>query len=247
MNNMITTISTISTSASTFDTKQFFYTTLKLSVIIQIITGIIEVLTLFFTRNTNPEHYLINHLLYLELTVQIIEGMFYVWLVYNFNKVANVTPKRYIDWAITTPTMLITLMVYLIYLGYRNNNIDTTGMTLFGILKDNLDTVLKIITLNWLMLLFGFLGEVKIISTMFGVFMGFIPFLIYYYTIYYKFAVQSDTGLKIFWYFFFFWSIYGIVALMPYNLKNAIYNVLDLFAKNFFGLFLAYIIIFKKY
>jgi hypothetical protein len=97
------------------------------------------------------------------------------------------------------------------------------------------------------MLLFGFLGEVKIISTIFGVFMGFIPFLIYYYMIYHKFAVRSDTGLKIFWYFFFFWSIYGIAALMPYNLKNAIYNILDLFAKNFFGIFLAYIIILKKY
>jgi hypothetical protein len=97
------------------------------------------------------------------------------------------------------------------------------------------------------MLILGYLGEVKIISTVFGVLLGFIPFLFYYYIIYYKYAVQSETGMKLFWYFFFFWSIYGIVALLPYNLKNAIYNILDLFAKNFFGLFLAYIIILKKY
>ena len=234
-------------SESKYDTKQFFYTTLKLSVIIQIITGIIEVISVYFAQNTPPQYYIINHLLYLELAVQIIEGLFYIWLVYNFNKVSNVTPKRYIDWTITTPTMLITLMVYLIFLGYKENNIDTSSMTLFGTLKENLPTVSKIITLNWLMLLFGFLGEVNIISTGLGVFMGFIPLLIYYYTIYYKFATQSDTGLKLFWYFFFFWSIYGIVALLPYNLKNAIYNILDLFAKNFFGLFLAYIVILQKY
>lgn len=239
----MTNVSTI----STFDTKQFFYTTLRISVIVQIITGIIEIVTLYFARSTPPEHYIINHLLYLELTVQIIEGMFYIWLIYNFNKVTNVTPKRYVDWFITTPTMLCTLMVYMIYLGRKNTNIGTTGMTLFGVLKDNLDTVSKIVSLNWLMLLFGFLGEVKIIPTGFGVLMGFIPFLIYYYMIYYKFAIQSDTGLKLFWYFFFFWSIYGIVALLPYNLKNAIYNILDLFAKNFFGLFLSYIIIRRKY
>ena len=235
------------TSISTYDTKQFFYTTLKLSVIIQIITGIIEVISVFFAQNTPPRYYVINHLLYLELCVQIIEGLFYIWLVYNFNNVTNVTPKRYIDWAITTPTMLITLMVYLIFLGYKHTNIDTTSMTLFRTLTENLSTVSKIITLNWLMLLFGFLGEVKLISTGLGVFMGFIPFLIYYYIIYYKFASQSDTGLKIFWYFFFFWSIYGIVALLPYNLKNAIYNILDLFAKNFFGIFLSYIVILRKY
>lgn len=235
------------TTFSNIDTKAIFYSTLWISVIVQIITGIIEIITLFFTITTPPQYYIINNLLYLELTVQIIEGLFYIWLVYNFNKVTNVTSKRYLDWAITTPTMLITLMVYLIYLGNTNNNIDTTGMTLFGTLKDNMDTVPKIITLNWLMLLFGYMGEVKILSTVAGVLMGFIPFLIYYYIIYYKYATQSSTGLKIFWYFFFFWSIYGIAALLPYNVKNSIYNILDLFAKNFFGIFLSYIIIFKKY
>ena len=229
------------------NTNSFFYNTLQISVIVQIITGVIEILTLTFTRNTPPQYSIINHLLYLELSVQIIEGIFYIWLVYNFNKVTNVTPNRYIDWAITTPTMLITLMVYLIYLGYKNNNVDTMGMTLFGTLKDNMDSVSKVITLNWLMLLFGYMGEMKILSTVAGVLIGFIPFLIYYYIIYYKYATQSNTGLKIFWYFFFFWSIYGIAALLPYNLKNSIYNILDLFAKNFFGIFLSYIIVFKKY
>jgi hypothetical protein len=229
------------------NTNSFFYNTLQISVIVQIITGVIEILTLALTQNTPPQYNIINHLLYLELTVQIIEGIFYIWLVYNFNKVTNVTPKRYIDWTITTPTMLTTLMVYLIYLGYRSNNIDTTGMTLFGTLKDNIGVVSNVISLNWLMLLFGYLSEVNIISTVSGVLMGFIPFLIYYYIIYYKYATQSDTGFKIFWYFFFFWSIYGIAALLPYNLKNSIYNILDLFAKNFFGIFLSYIIFFKKY
>jgi hypothetical protein len=235
------------TTFSTIDTKAIFYNTLRISVIVQIITGIIEIITVFFTLTAPPQYYIINHLVYLELAVQVIEGLFYIWLVYNFNKVTNVTPKRYVDWAITTPTMLITLMVYLIYLGNKNNNIDTTGMTLFGTLKDNIDSVSKIITLNWIMLLFGYMGEVKILSTVAGVLMGFIPFLIYYYIIYYKYATQSSTGLKIFWYFFFFWSIYGIAALLPYNVKNAIYNILDLFAKNFFGIFLAYIVILKKY
>lgn len=52
------------------------------------------------------------------------------------------------------------------------------------------------------------------LSTLTGVLLGFIPFLLYYYIIYHKYAVESSTGIKIFWYFFIFWSLYGIVALL---------------------------------
>lgn len=93
------------------------------------------------------------------------------------------------------------------------------------------------------MLLFGYLGETKVIPILLGVGLGFIPFLIYYYIIYKQYAVLStDTGIKMFYYFFIFWSLYGIVAVLPYKLKNMGYNILDLFAKNFFGLFLAYLL-----
>jgi bacteriorhodopsin len=95
------------------DAKYIFYVTLVISIIVQIITGTIEFGSFFIKV---PDSYsLIKELLLLELVVQIIEGAFYFWLAYNFTKVVNVTPKRYIDWAITTPTMLITLIIYLIY------------------------------------------------------------------------------------------------------------------------------------
>ena len=57
-----------------------------------------------------------------------------------------------------------------------------------------------------------------------------------------KYAKYSEQGLILFWYFVSVWSLYGVAALFPYNLKNIFYNILDLFAKNFFGLYLAYII-----
>ena len=91
------------------DTKYLFYITLIISIIVQIITGIIEI-GAFFVQV--PSVYsLIKQLLIIELVVQFFEGTFYFWLAYNFTKVLNVTPKRYIDWAITTPSMLITLMI----------------------------------------------------------------------------------------------------------------------------------------
>jgi len=229
------------------NTRRFFYITLLISVAVQLLTGFIEIGAAIYV-DVPRENYIIKQLLYLELLVQAIEGLFYIWLVYNFDSVANVTPKRYIDWTITTPTMLTTLIFYLIYLRYKNDKSDTTKLDFFNLVNDNAHVLSKVLLLNWSMLFFGYLGEMKILSTISGVLLGFVPFLMYYYAIYEKYAVKSgEQGIKLFWYFFFFWSLYGVVALLPYNLKNSLYNILDLFAKNFFGLFLSYIILLKKY
>ena len=228
------------------NTKSFFYSTLIASVIVQIITGIIEIATGIFAP-VSPEFNIIRQLLLLEIAVQAIEGLFYVWLLLNFTSITNVTPKRYIDWSITTPTMLITLMFYLIFLERREKNEDTTALNFIDLAVENGKTISNVFILNWAMLFFGYLGEMNIVSTLTGVLLGFVPFLLYYYIIYQKYTVESSTGIKIFWYFFIFWSLYGIVALLPYYLKNGLYNILDLFAKNFFGLFLSYIILLKKY
>jgi hypothetical protein len=228
------------------DTKYLFYITLVISIIVQIITGIIEI-GAFFVK-VPPAYFLIRQLLILELIVQFIEGSFYFWLAYNFTKVLNVTPKRYIDWVITTPTMLITLMLYLIYLNKMEEN-KTNELEFFALFKNNSNIFIPVIILNWLMLFFGYLGEMKIIPVLLGVFLGFIPFLIYYYIIYVNYVnqSQSESGYLLFWYFFFFWSLYGFAAVLPYYVKNTFYNILDLFAKNFFGIFLSYIIFSGNY
>ena len=226
------------------DTKYLFYITLVISIIVQIITGIIEIGTFFVKVPTI--YTIIRQLLLIELVVQVLEGSFYFWLVYNFTKVLNVTPKRYIDWVITTPTMLITLIVYLIYLTKKEEN-KTNELDFFTILKDNSNIIIPVVLLNWLMLLFGYLGEIRAIPVLLGVFLGFIPFLLYYYLIYVNYVTQNSSGYLLFWYFFFFWSLYGFVAVLPYYVKNSLYNILDLFAKNFFGIFLSYIILSGNY
>ena len=226
------------------DNPYFFFITLVISIIVQLLTGVIEIGAFFIKVPTS--YLLIRELLILELVVQIIEGLFYFWLAYNFSKVINVTPKRYIDWAITTPTMLVTLILYLIYLDKRRKN-ETNQLDFFTLLKDNSDIVIPVVILNWLMLLFGYLGEMKIIPVLVGVILGFIPFVLYYYIIYTNYVTENNKGYLLFWYFFFFWSLYGFVAILPYYMKNSFYNILDLFSKNFFGVFLSYIIFFGYY
>lgn len=225
------------------NSKDAFYKTLIISIIIQIFTGGFEIFSLFTKVPT--EFSIIRQLLILEVVVQIVEGIFYLWLVYNFYRVTDVTPKRYIDWSITTPTMLITLIFYLIYSECRESG-DTSKLEFFKLLTTNSPNIIYILLLNWLMLIFGYLGEVKILPTLTGVLLGFIPFLLYYLIIYINY-VRNQNGLNLFLYFFVFWSLYGVAATLPYYLKNSCYNILDLFSKNFFGVFLSYIILSGNY
>lgn len=215
------------------------YTSLILSIVTQVITGIIELLAAFVKIPT--KFLLLKQLLILELFVQLIEGSFYIYWFYNFTNIANVTPKRYLDWAITTPTMLITLVFYLIYLKNKDNHVEHQ-LDFFELFNQEFYTIIIILVLNWLMLLFGYVGEISLMPVLLGVSLGFIPFLIYYYIIYTNYATLSDEGLNIFFYFFIVWSLYGVVAVLPYELKNICYNILDLFSKNFFGIFLSYLL-----
>lgn len=220
------------------------YTSLVTSIIIQVVTGIIELFSLFI--NVPARFLFLKQMMILELFVQIIEGSFYIYWFNNFKNILNVTPTRYFDWVITTPTMLINLIFYLIFLKHNNEN-TSDKLNFFDLFNKEFYTIITILLLNWLMLLFGYLGEISFIPILLGVVLGFIPFLIYYYIIYKKYALLTSNGYKLFFYFFFFWSLYGIAATLPYNIKNICYNILDLFAKNFFGIFLTYLIFINKY
>ena len=229
-------------------------TSLYISIYVQVITGIIEVIMLF--KNVRPELLLIKQLLFIDVLVQVIELSFYIWLVYNIKTDKNITPKRYFDWFFTTPTMLVTLVVYLIYLNNKeqnkeenteqnieqNENIPKKNLELYDILVENKNNLFFIVILNSLMLLFGYLGELNIINKNYAILLGFIPFIIYFKLIYEKYAKFSISGYKIYFYFLIVWSFYGVAAFMPYFVKNTIYNILDLFSKNFAGIFLSYLL-----
>jgi hypothetical protein len=219
--------------------KKILNYTLIISIVIQIFTFIVSIQGIF--TEIPVVYNLIKDLFFLELFVQLIEGVFYIWLAFNFYTLTNITPKRYFDWMITTPTMLVTLISYLIFLNAKETN-QTHGLTLYSILTTNSNVIIPILLLNWAMLLFGYLGEIKVIPVLYSIILGFIPFVIYYAMIYSNFVQKTNNGYIFFFYFLFFWSLYGFVAALPYYAKNILYNILDLFAKNFFGLFLAYII-----
>jgi len=210
------------------------YQTAYLSLLIQVVVGIIDFLALNIKIPENKK--LFKDLLKLELGVQIVEMIFYVWLVFNFAGIPNITPKRYYDWILTTPTMLITLMAFLDKQHY---------IGIIDYIKKNKYDITKVLIANILMLGLGLMGELGYINYQLAIILGFIPFLYYYNLIYNKYIKDKKQTLQkksLYWFFFVIWSLYGISAFMPYILKNSFYNILDLFAKNITGLFLVYVI-----
>ena len=230
--------------------------TANASLFVQVLTAIVDLYVLFLKV---PRKYLVlKQLLLLEFIVQIVEGTFYVWLAFAFHTIQNVTPYRYYDWYITTPTMLTTFSVYLIYLKNKEelkdkntNELDSNDHAVlekedfFTIIKKNAQIITYILILNAIMLTFGLLNERSVLNKYVAVSLGFIPFIAMFYLIYENYAKYSEKGITLFTYFSSVWALYGIAALMPYNWKNSFYNILDLFAKNFFGLYLAYVLYFS--
>jgi len=206
------------------------------SLFIQLITGIVGIKGLSYKLDKKDE--ILKSALKLETLVQIIEFIFYLYLVYSIhNKILpnNITSIRYFDWAITTPTMLLSTIIYLKYIEEKEKN---KTIELFDLLKSEKNNILKILVANWMMLLFGYLGEINVIDIKYTTPIGFIFFAYVFKMLYSNYAVKTYQGLKLYWPMFIIWSLYGVAAVFDFNIKNTSYNILDIFAKNFYGIFL---------
>jgi len=209
------------------------------SLFIQGLTGIFDIYVL--AQKFAPKFALLKHLLWVELFVQFIEGFFYVWMVWNFANIGNITKFRYYDWVITTPSMLFTYCMYLFYLKTGSKESD-----IYKAISENTPTLVPIFILNTLMLLAGYLAETGRITHNMGAILGFIPFFAFFYLIYENFAKFTSIGQITFWYFSGVWALYGVASVLTYKYKNTIYNILDLFAKNFFGIFLGVVLLMNR-
>ena len=216
------------------------YLTGLFSLLMQLIVGTIDYRALYLPLE--PKDEILRDLLKVEVVVQIIEFLFYVWLIYYFSKISrNITPFRYLDWSITTPLMLITLAAFLKHDG-------STMMRLGDFLSNYRGSIITIVLLNAAMLLFGLAGELGFMNVYLSTALGFIPFAFNFKYIKETFLPSDEDRFKnaLFYWFVFFWALYGVFALTSYTIKNTGYNILDIFAKNFFGLFLAYVVYTKS-
>ncbi len=132
---------------------------------------------------------------------------------------------RYIDWSITTPMMLISLILTFLYNTVRGSI--------------SIHNIIIIFLLNYGMLGSGYLGEINILSRNNATIIGFGFFVSLYAYIYNIFIKNRYNLVNIITYYLFIilWSLYGIFYLMDEVTKNIGYNILDLFSKCFTGIF----------
>ena len=207
-------------------------------------------LTAFEVFSYFPTNYqVLKYILAIETTVNIIASVAYNNLLGFINppNYSGLTHFRYLDWLATTPLLLISFTLYLQYLKNKNKNKNNNKNTSDDVessssnenkpaqVEFQYDRLGIIILLNFIMLVFGFLGETGRINHTLGCILGFIPFIALFW---YIWQWYGDV-LKNKWIFTIFiivWSLYGIVYFLPNTTKNMSYNILDVIAKVGFGL-----------
>lgn len=228
-------------------TNNILYYSVFISILVQFSTLFLDIYAV--NLDYKPEDIILKGLIGIEIFVQFIEVIFYLWLFNNFNTATNITSKRYYDWILTTPAMLFVLIVYLDYM----NNMqviakkDESAMdVLYETFNRNSENLFYIMVMNFMMLFAGYLGATGMINKYITTTIGFGFFASYFYFIYENYAKYSSNSRLLFYLFAGLWSLYGINILNPYILKNINYNILDIFSKNFFGIYLAIIAILKN-
>lgn len=211
--------------------------TIKISLWVQIITTLISLDG--FRYDVDPKDAILKEILFIETFVQVIEGYFYSNIINVVEKLEYMTPRRYFDWMITTPIMLFSTIIFFKYSEMKEKD-ELEPFTTKQFYDNNRDNVHKIALYNGLMLLFGYLGETGKIAKHISIPIGFVFFFLSFKLIYEEYAIKSKLGLLLFKVLFVIWALYGVAAMLPDKEKNISYNCLDIFSKNFYGLFIYY-------
>jgi bacteriorhodopsin len=209
------------------------------SIIVQILTGLVSMQGIFLS--IPEQHVILREVLTLETIVQFVELFFYVYFLKSMavSSLSGMAAIRYFDWFITTPTMLLTTIIFFKYEEHLEKGLQTK-LQFTEFLKEHTNNIIIIFVCNLLMLMFGYLGEVNIIGMTESLVLGFFFFILTFYIIYKNYAIHSQQSMNLYYFILTIWGLYGFSAIMDPYIKNNMYNILDIFAKNFFGLYLYY-------
>lgn len=210
--------------------------TVYFSIIIQIISTVITWEGLFKKLKTSD--IVLKEILAIENIVQIIEFTFYLYIVSYNTDVNKMGSLRYIDWFITTPTMLFTTIVYMEY-----NNIKDKGeiLDVKKFIRLNKMKMYRIFVNNFFMLVCGLLVEMNMINMYLGISIGFY-FFYQTFKIIHTYTKNNVINDRLYTFLVIVWGLYGFAAMLSNKNKNISYNLLDLVAKNFYGLYIFFLI-----
>lgn len=193
--------------------------TFYIAYVLLLTTGTITLIEALSTNN-----HTIRHVMNLETCISIIAGYFYSQFVSKATTAngvldyKDISETRYNDWFITTPLMILVIMLSL---SYNNNQ------------KVHLPVYALATALNFGMLYSGYLGEKETISKSTGCIVGFLFFIGLFAVIYFNFVKGSKSSFNyvLFGIYLVIWSIYGVAYMLDEETKNIVYNILDVTAK----------------
>jgi bacteriorhodopsin len=183
--------------------------------------------TIIFIEAMSTSSPAIRHVLNLETAVSLIAGYFYsVFLVKIKEKKIDwkeINTLRYVDWAMTTPLMLLAFSLVL-----SGNIKKSLPLSLF----------LTIVALDYAMLYLGYMGETGQMERWTAWGLSFAAFFGMFGLIYKNFIapMYNLSNNIIFSIFIGIWSMYGVFYLMDDMYKNIGMNTLDCLSKCCFGL-----------
>jgi len=205
------------------------YNSFRVTFFILFLTLIITIVNIFIIKEKKARNILI-----LEIIVLSIASYCYIIFIKIIEKYKNneiipnyilndIIKYRYIDWLLTTPLLLLSLILFLNYL---NND------------KFEVKKYLIIITLNFSMLFAGYIGEMNYINKYISLIIGFIFYFILILYIWYNYIKKELLEKYVFFIFSIIWALYGFSFLLNIKKKNIFYNSLDTISKGFFALFI---------
>ena len=167
----------------------------------------------------------IRHIMNIETAVSLVAGLVYGIFIERIKQpefeLRDILHLRYLDWMITTPLILLGIVLF------YNKGAATVNYKTFGIVA----------VLNWMMLLFGYLGEFGTVSHGVGLVVGFAFFAAMLAYFFYA-IIPKGSSMPVFWIFAVIWSGYGVAYMLEEEAKNIAYNMLDLASKALFGIVL---------
>ena len=131
------------------------------------------------------------------------------------------------------------MFCYLLYEDQLEFDPSGTPLRLSSIFKTYYESIIRIILSNLAMLSIGYLYEMGQISKPIAFSYGLVFLVNTFSIIYTDTGVKSTKGRILLSIMFLLWSIYGVAFLLPTVTKNSIFNIIDLFSKNFFELYIA--------
>ena len=182
--------------------------------------------TITFIEALRNKNMMVQHIMNLETCISVVAGYFYSVMNEKLKKRKEIkwkeiTMLRYVDWAITTPIMLLVLSLVLSF------NTNT---------KIKLHWFALTVVFNYLMLYFGYLGETGMEKVTASI-LGFLFFFLTYGLVFANYLTKYNRdNWIIFGLYVIVWSIYGVAYHFEEERKNIIYNYLDLTSKCFVGI-----------